>query len=231
MSAETFRAVVTAMIICALGGLTIPGIFAVFALQSRVSRRNDYLILLCDAFFWIKPPLNTIKGGCDSKALAISQQIDAVFKRAEISEFFEPECSLTMETYIRHFPNRYAILRDCAREIVGMLRKLVAHQLQQGDQTSPELASATSDLADASAKTESFESSIGRIKWQIWPPWFIGIGVVVVSLIVLHTADLSSIFLGILVLRPILFLLLIGVVCEFAAATNSVRVILHELDR
>jgi hypothetical protein len=86
-------------------------------------------------------------------------------------------------------------------------------------------------LIDTSEKTERFEKGIAKIKREVWPSWFIGIGTIMFSLIAMLGADLCSTFFGQIVARTILIPLTMLVIAEFVAATISAGAIMYELDR
>lgn len=231
MSAETFRAVMTGIIVCALGGLTIPGIFAVFALQSRVSRRDDYLRLMCDALDWLRTDLRDLSGTDDPKVQAYIESILVIAHEANLGEFFEPEYSSLMETQIRHMADRYSVLRRATGRIAQHLKDCTDLNFGEREKAQADHMAAMAYVIDASDKTERFERGMTKIKRQIWPSWFVGIGVLVASLIALCAADICKTFAGALVLHWILLLLLIGVASELVAATLAVCAILREADR
>jgi hypothetical protein len=232
MSAETFRAVITGIIVCALGGLTIPGIFVVFALQSRVSRRDDYLRLMCDAFDQLRMSLRLLRQSEDRTTQDHVSRVIAITREEELDTFFDAEHEgCVMETYIRHRADRYPVLRSVTAKLARYLKDGADLKYEPRGNREINHRAVAEYLTDASARTEDFERGMRRIRQQIWWPWYTGIVVLAMSLILLHAGDLSTRLISSLVLRPLLLLLLLGVIGEFVAATISIRVILQEVDR
>lgn len=233
LTTDTYRSIVESLLICNLVGIGAIGIFVVFALESRVSRRDDYLKALCHGLDLYRGLLKVPNEQLDENAQRYLNQVKRLIRGSKFQRFFEPANAfdrkvfgqMDMERYIRFLPDRYMVLRSFVRDILAEGRK------HSGVRFPGSEGMAVFVLSEAWHASSSFEDYLRAIKNQVWLPWAVGVASIAFCIVLLHFTDLCQVWPQGMLLRCGLGSILLLTAAEFTAMTVSIHRILYRLDR